>query len=408
MNTIENLWGSRMRRFWREALQYWSYVGRSGFSLFLFILFIVGMYAYITTLKTLPTTYPYAWITTPVLLLALAPSPIRTFVKGPDTVFLLPAENQMKRYFRNAAIYSYILQAFITVVACLAVWPLYVHCESEQQGAFLLFIAALLIAKAAQITSAWHEGRMMYPHQRFRVQALRWILTAVFVFILFVQGPLLAFILLLLASSLMMLLHKRFDKHTIAWDYLIRAERKHLAAHYLFFSWFVDVPQMPVQMKHRMILTKITRYLRFTQSNTFLYLYTKTLLRGELFGILFRISILGMVLLAIITTDAARIVVYAIAIIISGVQISTLEQQHRYTFWLQLYPLKSVWRSSALAQIVFCILALESILLAAVFALIHGSIAAASLCLGVSLVLGFLYSFVIYPRKLRRALLQAQ
>jgi ABC-2 type transport system permease protein len=408
MNTIEHLWGSRMRRFWREALQYWSYVGRSGFFVFLFILFIVGMYAYIRTLQTLPTTYPYAWITTPVLLLTLAPSPIRTFVKGADAVFLLPAENQMKRYFRNSVIYSYILQAFITVVACSAVWPLYVHCMSKQKDAFLLFIGVLLIAKAAHITCAWHEGRMMYPHQRLQVQALRWILTAVFVFTLFVRGPLLAIIILLFASSLIMLLFKRFDKHTIPWDYLIRAELKHLAAHYLFFSWFVDVPQLPAQMKQRLLLTRITRWLKFAQSNTFLYLYTKTLLRGELFGILSRVTILGMVLLAIIPADAARVVVYAIAIIISGVQISTLEQQHRYTFWLQLYPLQSIWRSTALAQIVFCTLVMQSSLLFAVFTLIHRSIATGSLCLGVSLVVSFLYSFVIYPRKLRHASLQAQ
>jgi ABC-2 type transport system permease protein len=408
MLPIEKLWGSRMRSFLREALQYWSYVGRSGFFVFLFLLFIIGMYTYNQILQTLPPTFPYAWITTPVVLIALAPSPIRTFVQGADAVFLLPAESEMKRYFRSSARYSFILQTFIVTSACVAVWPLYVHCVSEQKNAFLLYIGVLLLAKAALITGVWHEGRMVYSPQRTGMQALRWLLSALFVLILFTQGPLLGFITLLFAASLMLLLFNRYDMHTIAWDYLIRTEQKQLAAHYSFFSWFVDVPALSAQTKQRRLIPRITQWLKFTQSNTFLYLYTKTLLRGELFGIWLRVTILGMVILAVIPSDTARIIVYAIVMIISGVQISTLEQQHRYTFWLQLYPLQPAWRTTALAKIVCSTMIIQSFLLALALTLMHSSIAVAGLCFGVSSAFIVLYSFVIYPRKLRKALLQAQ
>jgi hypothetical protein len=73
-----------------------------------------------------------------------------------------------------------------------------------------------------------------------------------------------------------------------------------------------------------------------------------------------------------------------------------------------LYPLQQAWRTAALAKIVCSTLVTQSVLLSLVFALFHGSIASGSLCLSVSSALIFLYSFVIYPRKLRRALLQAQ
>jgi predicted ABC-type exoprotein transport system permease subunit len=58
MNRIEKLWYSRMSEFWKEALQYGTYVARSGFAAFLFGTFIIGIYFYNKTLETLPVSFP--------------------------------------------------------------------------------------------------------------------------------------------------------------------------------------------------------------------------------------------------------------------------------------------------------------------------------------------------------------
>ncbi|MDB5052374.1 MAG: ecsB [Bacilli bacterium] len=408
MTPVDTLWTRRLRFFWREAFQYWTYVGRSGFFTFLFVLFIVGSYAYIKTLQTLPVSFPYAWITTPIMLFALASSPIRTFVKTADSVFLLPAETEMDKYFRKALIYSFFVQAMIVIASCMILWPLYVHCFGEQTNSFFLFIALLLLAKWGNLLASWQETRIVYPSQRLQSQVVRWTFNGIGLYVLFTKGVFQASLLMIITVLAMVILLKRLVKYTINWDFLIQTEQKHLSAHYLFFSWFIDVPQRPTRFKERRFWSQMTKSFAFTQRNTFLYLYTKTFLRGELFGIVLRVTLIGMILVAIIPNDGVKAALLGIIILITSVQMSALEQQHRYTFWVQLYPLRSEWRTTALTRILFTSFVVQCLLLTIVFVFMCSSLwfPLVSCCMGIAL--GSLYYYVAYPRKLRRKLLQSQ
>jgi ABC-2 type transport system permease protein len=372
---------------------------------FLFGVFIVGIYFYNKTLETLPVSFPYAWITTPVILLALAISPIRTFVKAADAVFLLPAEKQMNDYFRKSWIYSFIIQSIAVIFTCLAVWPIYRHCLGESKESLFIIVLFFLLNKTLHLLSSWQEGRLVYNRHRAQIQGLRWILALIVVYILFVYGFFLALAVLLFSSSIILFLLRRATLHTINWDYLIKTEQKHMAAHYLFYSWFIDVPQRATAPKHRALWSQLTRLYAFQPANTFLYLYTKTLLRSELFSILQRITLLALILLVSTPNVTAKIIIYGIVICISTVQSSALEQQHRYSFWLLLYPLQSVWRVNALAKIVFSVVALQSFLLTILLLCVNVSFFLAFFCFSLSCFFCALYSFVIYPRKLRRRLL---
>jgi ABC-2 type transport system permease protein len=407
MNRIEKLWFYRLSEFWKEALQYVSYVVRSGFIAFLFGVFIVGIYFYNKTLGTMPTTFPYTWITTPVLVLALAISPIRTFVKKADVVFLLSAEKQLHGYFRKSWIYSFIIQSILVILACLSIWPLYRHCLGDRKESLLLLILFLLLNKALHLLSSWQEGRLVYKHDHSQIQGLRWSFALIIVYILFTYGLLFAGLILLLSSSIILFLLRRASLYTIHWEYLIKAEQRHLALHYLFYSWFIDVPQRITTPKHRALWSQWTRLYAFFPTNSFLYLYTKTFLRNELFSIMQRVTLLALLLLVSIPNVTAKIVIYGIVILISMVQISALEQQHRYSFWLLIYPLEPKWRVNALAKIIFSVIALQSLLLAVVLLCVHVSFLLALFICSLSCLFCALYSFVVYPRKLRRILLQA-
>jgi ABC-2 type transport system permease protein len=380
-------------------------MARSGFMAFLFGVFIVGIYFYNKTLETLPVSFPYAWITTPVILLVLAISPIRTFLKAADAVFLLPAEKQMNDYFRKSWIYSFIIQAIIVILSCLAVWPLYRHCLGESKQSLWIIVIFLLLNKILHLLSSWQEGLLVYYRHRAQIRGLRWSLALIVVYILFVYGSVLALAVLLLSGSIILVLLRRATLHTINWDYLIKTEQRHLAAHYLFYSWFIDVPQRATPPKHRALWSQWTRLYAFQPANTFLYLYTKTLLRSELFSILQRITLLALILLVSTPNVTAKIIIYGIVIFISTIQSSALEQQHRYSFWLLLYPLQSVWRVNALAKIVFSVIALQSFLLTILLLCVNVSFLLAIFCFSLSCLFCALYSFVIYPRKLRRRLL---
>jgi ABC-2 type transport system permease protein len=381
-------------------------VVRSGFIAFIFGVFIVGIYFYNKTLETLPTSFPYAWITTPVLLLALAISPIRTFVKKADGVFLLSAENQMYGYFRKSWSYSFIIQSILVILACLSVWPLYRHCLGDRKESMLLLILFLLLNKALHLLSRWMEGRLVYKRDQSQIQGLRWILALIIVYVLFTYGLILAGLILLLSSSIIFLLLRRSSLHTINWDFLIKAEQRHLALHYLFYSWFIDVPQRTTSPKHRALWSQWTRLYAFFPANSFLYLYTKTFLRSELFSIMQRVTLLALIIIVSTPNGIAKIVIYGIVILISMVQISALEQQHRYSFWLSIYPLQPEWRVTALAKIIFSVISMQSLLLAFVLLFVHVSFLLVLFICSLSCLFCALYSFVVYPRKLRRILLQ--
>lgn len=407
MNQVNTLWKKRFVTFWREASLYWRYVGRSGFTTFLFILYTVGMYYYIRTLKVLPDSFPYLWIIIPLLLLALARSPIRTFLKEADVIFLMPAESQMDPYFRKSFIYSLILQIITVIAVSLLIWPLYIHFHEERSAYLILILLLFSLIKWANLLCSWHEGRMLYPHQRRLVCLLRWIMNAVILYLFLQHSLYISTSAILLVVILAIVIYRIPKKMQIHWEYLILTEQLHLTKHYLFFSWFTDVPQLPSIVNHRKMLTQITNTFAFHKQNTFLYLYTKTIIRSELFGILARIVLIGMLLLAAIPSDIVKILIFGSLLIIVGVQSTSLEQHHAYSFWIKLYPIDITSRVEALTRIVFSILLTVCVLFGTVFAFSAISFITACVSSIISVAFVYYFSFALYHKKLLNRLLQS-
>jgi ABC-2 type transport system permease protein len=119
-----------------------------------------------------------------------------------------------------------------------------------------------------------------------------------------------------------------------------------------------------------------------------------------------RVTLLALIIIVSTPNGIAKIVIYGIVILISMVQISALEQQHRYSFWLSIYPLQPEWRVTALAKIIFSVISMQSLLLAFVLLFVHVSFLLVLFICSLSCLFCALYSFVVYPRKLRRILLQ--
>jgi ABC-2 type transport system permease protein len=400
------IWSARRLAFWKEAAQFWSYVGRSGFAAFASFAFIAGSYYYIKSLSKLPANFPYWWILVAVMLPVLAASPIRTFIRSADLVYLLPAESQMNDYFRKSFRYSLAFQCFYIFVACTAVWPLYLHGAGGKAEPFVLVIALLLLDKAANLSASWQERRLVNKMQRGLSSAVRWLLSATAVYALFRFGILYAAIVSLGTFLLHALLLYQLPKHRIPWLQLAEEERARLSRHYLFFSWFTDVPQLATGIKKRAILTRIARRLPFRKDTVFLYLYALTLLRTEVYTIAFRLTLAGIVLLALFPGRVAAAIVFGLVLLMSGIQMAALERYHRYSFWPAVYPVSEEGRPGALCRIIFAVLAVQSVIftltmlvvgLPPLFALSAGSLA---------LCLSFFYCFVPLQRSFRRRSLE--
>ncbi|WP_068777595.1 ABC transporter permease [Paenibacillus sp. FJAT-26967] len=399
-SAVRQLWKRRFDQYRKEASGYWAYVARSQFFGFLFLLFIVSSYYYAKTLDQLPTTFPYLWIVLVLLTPALSAGSVRTLLKNADRVFLLPLEPVMSAFFRPSFRYSLIIQSLRGIVLTLVIWPLYKHCTGENAQPLLLMLLFILLIKTANLLGSWQEGRFSSPGWRLLSQGYRWLLTGVALYVLFGKGPFMGGIVLLAALLLWTLIYKLLPArqvHGVAWDFLIDNEKRQQHRLYLFFSGFADVPQLPVRVKQRRVLAGITRLYRFKRSSLYLYLFTKTFVRSELLGIVVRITLIAALVIIAVQSVVAAALVSAAAMFITLMQLTSLEQSHRYTFWLQTYPVNERMKIGAVLRIVAAAFTVQGVILSLLMLLSGAGVySAAPLA---ALALGLLLCATVMKRK---------
>src|SRR5699024_6536825 len=121
-----------------------------------FFLVAALAYYYQAWLAQLPENFPTAIIIGISFGLVVSYSPVRTLLKEPDLVFLIVAEEKMNAYFRNAIIYSFLIQLYLVLLIGAALGPLYMASFPEREGnAYLLTILVLFIFKAANLLINW-------------------------------------------------------------------------------------------------------------------------------------------------------------------------------------------------------------------------------------------------------------
>jgi ABC-2 type transport system permease protein len=360
---VQSLWKQRFDRHAKETIGYWQYAIRSNFIGFLLFLVIVSSYYYSKILQHLPTTYPYIWIFVVVLVPLLVLSPIRTLLREPDRMFLLRVELQMSAYFRGAFVYSFLMQSFFSFLALVALWPLYRHCEGALAQPFVWIAGFVLIIKTANLLVTWQESQFVQQQGRIVSRLFRYIVTFIALYLLFLHSPLWSGGFLLVCMFVWLIVFGRTSRYQVNWEYLIEKEKQQQARLYAFFNWFIDVPHLPARIRSRGWISGITAIYPFRQSSTYMYLYTKTMLRTELFGIVERITVIGGLAIFVLSSDTARSVVFFVVVLITTVQLSSLGQAHRYTFWLDMYPLERSRRAGSLTRIVWWALAAQTCLL---------------------------------------------
>lgn len=385
------LWRKRAGLFWREILPYFRYVFSSGLALFLLVLFIITVNYYANFIDHIPDNFPVNWIAVVTLLPTLAFSPVRTFFRRADIVFLLPAEHRLQRYISQTLWLSVIVQSILTLVVWLVVWPLYRVTEGVGTSMFVLLLAVLLVMKWTNVYGRWQEQHLQYDRTRTLIMTVRWLGMAVLLYILFTYEPIRAVIIIglaLLAYVLALCLPAKFTMH---WDQLIKVEEQQRAKYYAFLSWFIDMPQYERKAVQRRYLNWATNMLKFQQSNAYRYLYLKTFLRSDIFSMVVRLLIIGFIAIFFVENELVKGFLFLFFSYVIGVQLATLEQHHRYSFWLQIYPLSDAMRRKAVLRLARTIHAVAMIILYAAAWLSLGLELMALYVLGVGILLWFGY-----------------
>lgn len=363
MMDFTKIWKERRNQYVSVALRYFRLIANSGFMLSLYILFVMGSFYYAQILKQLPENFPALWIFVAVFAYLLTKSPVRTFLKKGDLVFLLPVESRMKEYFKHSIWYSISIQAFITVLVFVALGPLYSKFISSQTHDMLLTIVLLLGVKIWNITTSWEEQRLPFERSRMGYAAIRLAVNAVFLYLLFHK----AYIFILAMVAIMYVLSNFVfgyikKQHAYKWEHLLEVENGMMMKLYRVANLFTDVPQLSQKVRPRKWLSPLSN-VAFKQNKTFDSLYRKTFFRSnDYFGIYIRLILIGGLFLLWIPSGWWHLVLVLLFIHATGVQLLPLYRHHRGNVWFELYPVSRSYRFEAFQRWLRMLLIAEAVI----------------------------------------------
>ncbi|MCD5324971.1 MULTISPECIES: ABC transporter permease [Pontibacillus] len=390
----QKLWRGRLDSHTKEMGRYLRLMFNDHFSFAMFF-FLAGMtYNYQQWLATLDAGFPTALVMGVVFAALLTYSPIRTFLREADLVFLLPAEHRLSSFFRSGIVYSFCLQVFGLFFVVVAFGPLYFTTYSDREiSAFVLFGIVILILKAWNTLSHWWELNSRVGWSGYVDPVLRFLLNGLTIYF-FVQGNwIFAGVTTILLFGLMMYDYSLAKKRKgIAWDVLIQKDQQRMQVFYRIANMFTDVPHLKNSVKKRHWLVRLIKNpIPFKSDKTFDYLYRITFIRSsDYLGLYIRLLLIAGAFVYFVPNVWMKLAFGFLFIYLSGFQMVTLWQHHREVLWLDLYPLRIESRRKALTKWLFQLLIVKTALLGVIFLVLGNLLGLAIVWIG-----GALFSYYL-------------
>ena len=359
----------------KETGRYLKYIfnGHMAFAILFFI--SASAYYYQQWLTELPANFPTALIIGITFGLIVSYSPVRTLLKEPDLVFLIVAETKMGAYFRNALIYSFVIQLYMILLFAAAFGPLYFASYPERAGSmYLLTLVLLLLFKVANLFANWWMLKVREPGIRNIDLLIRTVLNGV-IFYFIVNGDMLfAGITSILFVIVFLYDYYYSNKQSgLAWDLLVEKDQNRMQTFYRIANMFADVPHLKNRVKKRQWLVHlVNRGVPIEKKHTYDYLFRISFIRsGDYLGMYVRLIVIGGLFIYFIPNVWMKILFGILFLYLSTFQMMPLYQHHRTNMWLDLYPVELNYRRSAVLKIVYQLSTIQTLLFALLFVLLQ-------------------------------------
>lgn len=323
--------------------RYLRYIFNGHTTIALLFLISVSAVYYQQWLSTLPDEFPFAYIIGIAFGLVVTLTPIQTFLKEPDLVFLTVAENKMKPYFKRSKIYSYIVQLYLIFIVAAAFGPMYSNAYPGRSGkGFLLILLVMLVFKYINMTISWWMLKIRQVNTRRLDTFIRFCLSSGIFISLILKSFIILGVLLLLFGLIALYDYNLSKKQSgLAWDVLVEKDSNRMHLFYRMASMFVEVPHLKAKVKHRRILTKLLeKRIPFKSAKSFAYLDRLTFIRSnDYIRMYLRLIILGSIIIYFVPSDVLKVIMGIIFLYMSNFQLVSLFHHHRTNMWLDLYPI---------------------------------------------------------------------
>lgn len=318
---MKDLFLKRKQAFRKECVGYLRYVLNDHFVLFLLVLIGFLAYQYSQLLQDFPENHwPILLFLGIVSVLLLAWGGIATYMEGPDKLFLLVSEEEVKSHLKGQTVRSLVFWLFV-------------------QTLFLLLFAPLFLAMG--------YGLPVFLIYVFLLGAGKYLL--------FRQKA-----------------SKFFTETGLDWDYVIAQESKRKQVLLRFFALFTQVKGVSNSVKRRAYLDFILKTVQKVPGKIWQNLYLRSYLRnGDLFALSLRLLLLSLLALLFIEQSWIATAVVVLFNYLLLFQLLALYHAFDYQYLTQLFPLEKGEKEKGLKQIVVgvgsAVLLLELLVGAVVF-----------------------------------------
>ncbi|CAH0344639.1 hypothetical protein BCI9360_00899 [Bacillus sp. CECT 9360] len=365
--------------------RYYSIIGANVVYFFL-VIGSIFIYYFHLFLQWMPPHISVEVILSLFITFLLIRTKVRTFIKRADIVFLLPLEWELKPYFIKSLGYSFVIDT-IKLLSFISVFlSLFLH-TTKINLHILFFIIGIV---AYNILMKWTEQWIENYVQSMLHSLMRIFSVYLMCYFLFNNDWIFEFVLM--SINFFYLIYFIGKKRNLNWQWLIAEEESALLRNFKFINVFMDVPNLKRSYRHRRLLTMIVkRFIPYSQSRTFVYLYLHLFVRyNDYFYLYLRLTLIGIFVNYAVPTNGW--IFNLLILFMTGFQVIPL--QHEIKQSVLLYPISKSQKNDSFLKFVLIILYAQFFILSFAM-LIHTSTAKIYyLVIGSLFVYVFVYFFV--------------
>ncbi|MFY0760287.1 ABC transporter permease [Metabacillus dongyingensis] len=397
MSSIDQIWKTRLEAHLKEVQSYTKYMFNDHLIFVLVFLGAGGALSYQEWLKTMPDDFPVLAIITAVFALIITASSVRTLLKEPDLVFLLPLEENMAGYFQKALVYSFFSQLYVFLVAALVLSPMLFRAESLTGTDFLIICIQILLVKGWNLMLNFRISFYTEPSAKIYDFIVRLAINALTIFFLLSKAYIYVFIMYAVMAVLYIYFQKATKAKGVKWEKLIDLELEKKQSFYRIANLFTDVPKLKKKAKRRKYLDGLLAFVKYKQESMYSYLYTRAFFRSnDYLGIFLRLTIIGGIVLYIIPTNQFSVLAIAILVLyLTGIQMIGLYKHYDMLALPDLYPVQPQFKKAKFLKLLFIMIVSQHVILTLI-ALISGNIIPALILFAAGFIFayGFVYLYV--------------
>ena len=199
----------------------------NGHLVFVMVLALGGWaYYYSDWVKTVKNDFPAALIMAFILSIIVTRSPINTFLREPDIVFILPLETKLKSYFKSSFILSWIIQGCILACTCSSI-PMYAKVTGANFNNFISVLVLVLIMKFFNLYISWYVLKYQEVSASRVDLLIRFLINGALMYLVIDEAMIvLSGLTLLLLLGLFLYYRIATRQKILKWDRLVALERK--------------------------------------------------------------------------------------------------------------------------------------------------------------------------------------